>query len=67
MPFLYVGNLGLDYDQDAIEKDFTHFGTVSPSNFILFSKLILFLPNPLLKCPSNFNLFFKCYGLMVKV
>ena len=29
MPFLYVGNLGLDYDQDAIEKDFNHFGSVS--------------------------------------
>ena len=32
MPFLYVGNLGIDYNQDTIEKDFTVFGRVSYYN-----------------------------------
>ena len=28
MPFLYVGNLGIDYDQDMIERDFKQFGKI---------------------------------------
>ena len=28
MPFLYVGNLGIDYNQEEIEKDFNEYGKV---------------------------------------
>ena len=28
MPFLYIGNLGVDYDQDSVEKDFGFYGKV---------------------------------------
>ena len=28
MPFLYVGNLGIDYNQEDIEKDFNEYGKV---------------------------------------
>jgi len=28
MPFLYVGNLGIDYNQDDIEKDFNEYGKI---------------------------------------
>eukprot|EP00116_Pleurobrachia_bachei_P000979 sb/3461241/ len=28
MPFLYIGNLGVDYDQDSVEKDFGFYGKI---------------------------------------
>jgi len=31
MPFLYIGNLGLDYDQEGIENDFEEFGKIRES------------------------------------